>query len=225
MTSAERSEKSFPQRVGAALSELRKARGLSPADLARRCDLTPKELAQYEAGERGMQSDTLGRFLDAMGADLRDLQQALTGALPDSATLNRRSGQGSLIGNSVALNQALQLMRRRRGMNLSEVGTRIGVRKATVSSWESGNAVRLTTLERFFEGLDADFLELHVSLILASLLQVWSATEAEPRLLALVDLLSPVQASPLQGAGVGKPETTLAAVRDLIARLSDDAEN
>ena len=207
---------SFRQQVGAALTALRTARGLSDVEVARRCRLTPKELAQYEAGERGMQSDTLGRFLDAMGADLRDLHQALTG----TATASRRTGQGSLIGNSAALHQALGLMRRRRGLNLSDVGDRIGVRKATVSSWESGKAVRLKTLERIFEVLNADFFELHVSLVLARLLQLWTGEEADAQVLALVDMLSPVH-----DPGDAGSRATLAAIREQLAALAGSLDD
>ncbi len=223
----------FPQRIGAALQRLRKVRGVSPSELTRRCGVEASTLAAYESGRRGMQTDTLGRLLDAIGANLCDLHTVLSVQLSRPADLptgsalagltavsEGGSGASSLIGDSEALGLALQLMRERRRLDIGEVADRLGVEPATAWGYEAGKALRLSTLDRLFATYGANFLDLHANLVVAQFLRAWkqgvAAGQAEHLRAALLCLGLPHPGTVSEGVGIRD-------LRVLRSRLVDQA--
>jgi transcriptional regulator with XRE-family HTH domain len=65
--------------LGRALRELRLAAGLTQEQVASRIGLDGAYVSRVERGVRDLQFSTLGRFLDAVGADFADLEQAIRG--------------------------------------------------------------------------------------------------------------------------------------------------
>ncbi|HSL84856.1 MAG TPA: helix-turn-helix transcriptional regulator [Thermoanaerobaculia bacterium] len=63
--------------LGEGLRWLRAERGLKQQDLARKVGMTSTQLSRYERGQQTPNVSTLDRILDQLGADLRDLQEAL----------------------------------------------------------------------------------------------------------------------------------------------------
>jgi transcriptional regulator with XRE-family HTH domain len=63
--------------LGAALRILRTRAGLTQEQVATRADLDPPYLSRVESGFRDIRWSTLQRLLTAIGADLRELGEAL----------------------------------------------------------------------------------------------------------------------------------------------------
>jgi transcriptional regulator with XRE-family HTH domain len=66
--------------LGCALRKLRKACGLTQVEAADRIGIRSTFVSQVENGHRGMRWHTLLAFLDAYGADLRMLADAIDAA-------------------------------------------------------------------------------------------------------------------------------------------------
>lgn len=73
------------ERFGPAVKALRKRRGLTQGALAERCSLSRSAIGQFERGLASPSLETLGRMLDAIDADLRDLQRELDRRPSDEA--------------------------------------------------------------------------------------------------------------------------------------------
>lgn len=67
----------FSEHFGSAIRALRKRGALTQEALAERCSLSRSAIGQFERGLASPSLETLGRILDAIGADLRDLQDEL----------------------------------------------------------------------------------------------------------------------------------------------------
>jgi HTH-type transcriptional regulator/antitoxin HipB len=65
------------QAVGRALRELRKRAGLTQEQVAERMGTSSTYLSRLEAGQRDIRLSTVLRLLDALGADLRQLADAI----------------------------------------------------------------------------------------------------------------------------------------------------
>jgi HTH-type transcriptional regulator / antitoxin HipB len=65
------------QAVGRALRELRKRAGLTQEQVAERMGTSSTYLSRLEAGQRDIRLSTVLRLLDAIGADLRQLSDAI----------------------------------------------------------------------------------------------------------------------------------------------------
>ena len=65
------------QAVGRALRELRKRAGLTQEQVAERMGTSSTYLSRLEAGQRDIRLSTLLRLLAALGADLRQLSDAI----------------------------------------------------------------------------------------------------------------------------------------------------
>jgi transcriptional regulator with XRE-family HTH domain len=63
--------------LGRALRELRGQAGLTQEQLAERLDAHPTFVGRVERGQRGVRWNTAMRFLRALGADLRQLADAM----------------------------------------------------------------------------------------------------------------------------------------------------
>jgi transcriptional regulator with XRE-family HTH domain len=64
-------------RFGPAIKALRKRRGLTQGALAELCSVSRSAIGQFERGLASPSLETLGRILDAIDADLSDLQDEL----------------------------------------------------------------------------------------------------------------------------------------------------
>lgn len=65
------------QGIGPAIKALRKRRSLTQIDLAERCRLSRGAIGQFERGLTTPSLETLGRLLEVLDADLRDVQLEL----------------------------------------------------------------------------------------------------------------------------------------------------
>lgn len=65
--------------VGLALRELRKRAGLTQEQVAERMGTSSTYLSRLEAGQRDIRLSTILRLLDALGADLHQLADAIYG--------------------------------------------------------------------------------------------------------------------------------------------------
>jgi HTH-type transcriptional regulator/antitoxin HipB len=65
------------QAVGRALRELRKRAGLTQEQVAARMGTSSTYLSRLEAGQRDIRFSTILRLLDAVGADLHQLADAI----------------------------------------------------------------------------------------------------------------------------------------------------
>jgi transcriptional regulator with XRE-family HTH domain len=63
--------------LGRALQAMRDDAGLTQEDLAARLDIHPTYVSQVERGRRGVRWHTVLRFLDALGACLHQLAEAI----------------------------------------------------------------------------------------------------------------------------------------------------
>jgi len=63
--------------LGRALRDLRNHAGLTQAQVAASADLDPPYLSRVESGDRDLRWSTVLRLLDAIGADLRQLADAI----------------------------------------------------------------------------------------------------------------------------------------------------
>jgi transcriptional regulator with XRE-family HTH domain len=63
--------------LGRALQAMRDDAGLTQEDLAARLDIHPTYVSQVERGRRGVRWHTVLRFLDALGASLHQLAEAI----------------------------------------------------------------------------------------------------------------------------------------------------
>lgn len=59
-----------PKEIGEYLQRLRKAKGLTQADLAKQLGIAPPSLAQFETGRKNMTLATLNKLADALGYEL-----------------------------------------------------------------------------------------------------------------------------------------------------------
>lgn len=66
--------------LGCALQELRDRAGLTQEELAAKLGIHPTYVSQVERGRRGVRWHTVLRFLDALGANLRQLADAIAKA-------------------------------------------------------------------------------------------------------------------------------------------------
>jgi transcriptional regulator with XRE-family HTH domain len=64
-------------RIGTAIATLRERAGLSQRDLAGHAGITPAMLSNYETGAKEPSLHSLGRILDALGAGLGSVDDAL----------------------------------------------------------------------------------------------------------------------------------------------------
>jgi transcriptional regulator with XRE-family HTH domain len=63
--------------LGRALRELRTRAGLTQAQVAANADVDAPYLSRVESGERDLRWSTVARLLDALGADLHQLADAI----------------------------------------------------------------------------------------------------------------------------------------------------
>lgn len=88
--------------LGEGLRWLRTERGLKQQELARQVGMTPTQLSRYERGQQTPNVTTLDRILDQLGADLRDLQEALGRVRKETASASEPSpastGPGGRLG-------------------------------------------------------------------------------------------------------------------------------
>jgi transcriptional regulator with XRE-family HTH domain len=68
--------------LGRALRQLRRDRGFSQEELARRAGLHPNHLGQIERGAKDLRVTTLLRILDAVEASPSDLELTMLGTAP-----------------------------------------------------------------------------------------------------------------------------------------------
>ncbi|MCL2057415.1 MAG: XRE family transcriptional regulator [Oscillospiraceae bacterium] len=78
--------------IGRRLSALREIMGISAAELARKCGITPEELAEYEQGARDFSFSFLYNAARTLGVDVVDLMSGDSPKL--SACCLTRAGQG-----------------------------------------------------------------------------------------------------------------------------------
>lgn len=162
------------QDVGPALKRLRAARGLSVAALAKRCtNLEGRQVRKFE-DESTPRLDTLGRLLDGLQADLRDLHWAIVEPerpLPPASPQTPRLP--SLLASPEAVGCAVQLLRQRAGLSLSDFADAAQMHRAQAFVLEAGRMPHLDTIERILGALDATLLDLHEALVLAHFVVAW----------------------------------------------------
>jgi len=66
-------EKAFLRQLGARIAELRKARGLTQAQLAERLDVGQQHVASFEVGRRRVPVSQLSPLADALGVSIEEL--------------------------------------------------------------------------------------------------------------------------------------------------------
>jgi transcriptional regulator with XRE-family HTH domain len=66
-------EKAFLRQLGGRIAELRKARGLTQAQLADRLDVGQQQVASFEAGRRRVPVSQLAPLADALGVSIEEL--------------------------------------------------------------------------------------------------------------------------------------------------------
>ena len=77
------------RRIGERIRTLRKARGLTGKELAKRAGIAPQRLSRIELGQDGVVLTTLQALLAAMGCELRDLATPDPDELPgEPSTIN-----------------------------------------------------------------------------------------------------------------------------------------
>lgn len=121
-----------------------------------------------------MMVPTLGQILDALDANLCDLEQAIAGTLEPSRSAQEEVHPrvGSLLDTPETLGLALRLLRQTKGVSAAELGAKLDIVEESVYAVElSRENLRVQTLERLLDGLGATLSELHETLVLADFLR------------------------------------------------------
>lgn len=121
--------------LGAALRSLRRARGLTLEEAARRGGAAKATLGAWEVETRQPRGPALARLLDALGADDRTKAWLLSLADPRHA----RIALAESPFGPVDVGMVLRTMRERRGIAQADLAREIGASQAAVSKWESGD--------------------------------------------------------------------------------------
>ena len=139
--------------MGGEVRRLREARGLRPAELARRAGVSPASLRDWEIGRHRPGAAALERLLLALGADARTRAEALARIdAPEARVALAHTPWGA----PVDLGEVLRAMRRRAGTAQADVARAVGVRQGTLAKWEGGGATPAEeTLDRLFAALRA----------------------------------------------------------------------
>lgn len=128
-----------------------------------------------------LQLDTLGRILDAIGANLCDVARALDASVtepePQARPVLPPPRPCSMVGDGELVAQAVLYLRQRQGLRLEDFAQRVGVSVASVQRYEGGRSLRLATLGRILEGLDASLLDFHEALVLADAVRAWQQAD------------------------------------------------
>lgn len=111
--------------VGKRIQRLRKAAGMTQADLATAIGKARAYVGQIETGSRTGSAHTLKRIAEAIGCDLATL---LGDVSPDTTAVAERLGA------------RLRSIREARGLSLRQLGERMGKAASTLSAVETGNA-------------------------------------------------------------------------------------
>ena len=110
--------------VGARLRAERAARGLSQAELARRCGAARTYVVAVERGQHEPSIDLLRRFAAALGCPVRELIWRLVGE--------------PFADPAAPLAARVRLRREALGLSAAQVALRAGTTRATVSQIETG---------------------------------------------------------------------------------------
>lgn len=159
--------------LGAGLRRLRKAREWSQKALAQAAGVRSYKLREYESGV-SMMVPTLGQILDALGANLCDLDRAIHGTVPAPQTAGEQAppAVGSLLDTPQTVSFALRLLRQTKGIRAAALGAKLQVVEESVYAVEGSHQnLRMQTVERLLNGLGATLSELHETLVLADFLR------------------------------------------------------
>lgn len=150
--------------VGQRITQLRKAQGLSLAELAAETGISVHTLSSYESGRRQPCWDAavaLERYFGVSGSYLRGEEDE-----PDDDTLPA-SAEPSRFP------QVLKALRKARGLTQGELAATLGLSNATITAYETG--LRVPTLPSVFA------LEQYFGVTAAALLGLEDANPAAPR--------------------------------------------
>ena len=124
--------------LGAEIRALRVLRGLAVAEAARRASVSRVSLHRWEAGEQEPGGESLGRLLDALGADPRERARIVAEA---DARHARPGIAASPLGPSVHPGQVMRALREARGLTQDALAVHAGVSRQAVAKWEAGHAM------------------------------------------------------------------------------------
>ena len=127
--------------LGSYLRQIRCARHLTQAQVARRSGIGRVTLNRWEKGEQQPHKQTLEILLKALSTSLEEQQQACSllsapSRRPETHALIVRLGEPSGIGPMPHVGAFLQALRVRYGLSQEEAAQRLGVTERTLRRWE-----------------------------------------------------------------------------------------
>ncbi|MBN1891450.1 MAG: cupin domain-containing protein [Clostridiales bacterium] len=90
------------QQMGERIRALREIAEISPEDMARRCNITPEEYAEYENGTRDFSFSFLNNVAEIVGIDVMDIMSGDSPKLSTACVV--RKGEGFRIDRRAAYN-------------------------------------------------------------------------------------------------------------------------
>ncbi len=130
-------------RLGEALRELRRKRGLSQERLAASAQITARTLRYWEADQQQPRAIELENVLAALEATPKERAQIYV-LLPGRRSLHATFGSGGtgnnatpLLGPMPGIGDLLRAMRTRHGSTQEQLAVEMGVNRATIIRWEA----------------------------------------------------------------------------------------